>query len=205
MTPRKPKVKPMRAYADERLVDLVPTPTSGVPSPGPFDGGETRSSWPRAGKRALGLSVPWGSPAPEPEPEPTDWTAETVRVRFAEAMQILDRLPLGPTDRPSTKTGGTLPVVHSIASAYGYAQAESRVRPTAAEIDRMDDVLTWLWWIPAEWRKAVIGVARNVPLRRIAKVMRCSHTHVARLERKAVERIARRLMKRERARDLVDK
>jgi len=138
------------------------------------------------------VSSAW-EPGREPEPAVLSEIAEQVRHRFAEAMNILRRLPHGATDRPSTKTGATLPVIHSTAEAYGHWVITPKEPPTAEEISRMDATLEWLWWIPADWRKAVVGVAIGAPLRRIARRMGCSHEHVRKIERKGIERIARRV------------
>lgn len=187
------KAVPVRAYAGERMVDLPPIAPSGVEGDGPHLGELTEASWPHGDLRRRVRSRPW-SPSVEPEPEIVDWTAELVRRRMAEAMGVLDRLPLTSTDRPSrTLACWPLPVVHSIASAYNYGQVGARAVPTAEEIGRMDEALAWLGWIPADWRAAVAGVARTVPLRRIARIMKTHPEQVRRLERKGVERIARRL------------
>jgi hypothetical protein len=188
----KRKAPPVRAYAGGEMVDLPRIPASGVEGEGPHLGQPTEATFPARGKRALSWALPWVASVDE-QVEAVHWTAELVRGQIAEAMRVLDRLPLGPTDRPSTKTGGTLPVVHSITSAYGYNQVKARVAPSAVEIQRMEEILTWQWWMPRPWWLAVTGVARDVPLRRIARIMRCSHEQVRRLERKGVERIARRL------------
>lgn len=188
---RKPK-----AFADGQFVDLQQLPASGVE--GERVSLETEITYPARDYRQQPVRLRrkvhgYVEAPPEPLPDPVVGTAEYVRTRMAEAMQILKRLPYGKTDRPSTRTSAALPVVHSAVEAYGHWMPEVKNPPTAAEIDRMDECLAWLWWVPAEWRKAVAGVACEVPLRRIATRMRCSHEHVRRLERKGIERIARRV------------
>lgn len=126
-------------------------------------------------------------PGPPPERTPPVWTPELVRARLAEAMQILRRLPESATSRPSTQLVRWPEVVHDIAEAYGYGQAKAAVRPTPAEIGRLDETLPWLFLISSgQQRLAVIGVAMGLNLRVIARSFGCSHETVRQRERAGI-------------------
>lgn len=63
--------------------------------------------------------------------------------------------------------------------------------PAPPPADAPPAALGALVWRPAvRQRKAVVGVALGIPLRRIARGLGCSHTQIARLERQGIAAIA---------------
>jgi hypothetical protein len=161
----------------------------------------------RDGKPALLVAEsvrPWTEAAPDPaapiEPPPPparapeSWTAETVRARLAEAMRTLRRLPEDATTRPSTRLVRWPDVVHDAAESYGWRAARATVRPTPAEIGRLDETLPWLFLIQSgQQRLAVIGVAMGLNLRVIARTFGCSHETVRQRERAGIAALVRAL------------
>jgi len=124
---------------------------------------------------------------PVPDMPPAVWTEEQVRARLAEAMQVLRKLPEDATSRPSTQTVRWPEVVRDIAEAYGYGEARARLRPTPAEIGRLDQTLPWLFLIAdGQQRLAVIGVAMGLNLRVIGRTFGCSHETVRQRERAGI-------------------
>ncbi|MBP2233108.1 hypothetical protein J2847_006443 [Azospirillum agricola] len=123
------------------------------------------------------LEGPWGGSG--------GWTVETVREWLAEAMETLRACP---KDHPGGWRSSMPDVIHQAALAYGWSEARIRILPTPSELGRLDVVLQWLFLLEGiDQRKAVTAVAMGISLRRVAKALHCSHTHVATLERKAVE------------------
>jgi hypothetical protein len=115
------------------------------------------------------------------------WTPALVRGLVADAMATL-RLCRGDGPRPYRCA---LPdVVREAVTAYGWHDARVRLRPTMDQLGRLDDVLGWLFLLddPQE-RMALVGVAMGQSLRRVARLIGCSHTQVRILERRAVAAI----------------
>lgn len=112
------------------------------------------------------------------------WTADLVRDWLSEAMETLRTCP---TDLPTGGRSSMPPVVREAAVSYGWAQARVRLLPTPAALGRLDVVLRWLFLLDdVNQRKAVVGVAMGLSLRRVARSIGRSHTHVAKLERDGV-------------------
>ena len=134
------------------------------------------------------------APAPVPETPPAAWTPELVRARLAEAMQVLRKLPDDAGSRPSTQLVRWPEVIHDLAEAYGYGEARARLRPTPAEIGRLDETLPWLFLIAdGQQRLAVIGVAMGLNLRVIGRTFGCSHETVRQRERAGIAALVRAL------------
>lgn len=145
------------------------------PRRGPHTLTATVAPWtPAPGDEAL--EGPWGGSG--------GWTADLVREWLGEAMETLRSCP---TDHPGGCRSSMPDVVHQAALAYGWSEPTIRLLPTPAALGRLDVVLQWLFLLDdVDQRKAVVGVAMGVPLRRIGRALHRSHTHVATLERKAV-------------------
>lgn len=134
------------------------------------------------------------APVAVPQAPPATWTPELVRARLAEAMQVLRKLPDDASSRPSTQTVRWPEVVRDMAEAYGYGEAKARIRPTPAEIGRLDETLPWLFLIPdGQQRLAVIGVAMGLNLRVIGRTFGCSHETVRQRERAGIAALVRAL------------
>lgn len=134
------------------------------------------------------------APLPAPETPPQVWTPELVRARLAEAMQVLRKLPDDAGSRPSTQLARWPDVVRDLAEAYGYGEARARLRPTPAEIGRLDQTLPWLFLIAdGQQRLAVIGVAMGLNLRVIGRTFGCSHETVRQRERAGIAALVRAL------------
>lgn len=129
---------------------------------------------PASGDEAI--EGPWGSSG--------GWTPDLVREWLAEAMETLRACP---TDHPNGSCSSMPAVVRDAVVSYGWSQVQVRVLPTPAALGRLDVVLQWLFLLDdVEQRKSVVGVAMGLSLRRIARTIRKSHTHVATLERAAI-------------------
>jgi hypothetical protein len=143
---------------------------------------------------------PWRPAEPEPATAPPDptpaqgWTEERVRARLAEAMTTLRKLPVDPRARPSTQVVRWPDVVRDRAEAYGYSDAKTVTRPDAAQIQRLDEVLPWLFLIEdGKQRLAVVGVATGINLRAIGRTLGCSHETVRSRERAGIFALVRAL------------
>jgi hypothetical protein len=117
-----------------------------------------------------------------------------VRARLAEAMTTLRKLPTDPRARPSTQVVRWPDVVRDRAEAYGYSDAKTVTRPDAAQIQRLDEVLPWLFLIEdGKQRLAVVGVATGINLRAIGRTLGCSHETVRLRERAGIAALVRAL------------
>ncbi|QCO07569.1 DUF6362 family protein [Azospirillum argentinense] len=113
----------------------------------------------------------------------TGWTADVVRLWLRDAMETLHYCK---GDGPG-RTRSSLPTpVHDTMLAYGWQKARAPRQNTPAELAKLDVVLEWVRLFEPDTRKALVGVAMGLPLRKIARAIGCSHTQVANLERKAV-------------------
>lgn len=179
-----------RCYVTTDLADFPPVAVLQAPRqvsfPADAPGRRTTSTW-DAGTITMTVE-PW-RPAPgDPEQERSwggaGWTADLVRQWLSEAMETLRHCR---SDGPVGGRSSMPAVVHQAELAYGWAEATIRVLPTPAELARLDVVLEWIMLFDdLATRKALVGVAMGLPLRRIARSIRRSHTHVASLERAAV-------------------
>lgn len=162
-----------------------------VTYPMPIDGGagaRSATCWQLA--TVAEAVEPWrpapGDPALEgPWSGSGGWTADLVREWLAEAMETLRTCP---SDHPGGWRSSMPDVVRQAALAYGWDAPRIRLVPSPAALGRLDIVLQWLFLLDeVDQRKAVVGVAMGLSLRRIARTIGRSHTHVATLERRAVE------------------
>lgn len=129
--------------------------------------------------------------APDAAGTPAVWTADHVRGWITEALDTLSRLP---GDGPAGPRCALPPVVREAIESYGWQPTRVRQPVTLGESARLDSVLGWLFFLDdVQERRAVVGVALGVPLRRLARDMQLSHTTVSRRESAGIARILARL------------
>ena len=160
----------------------------------------TRVSWPITGidgkpYRRVALVRPWEPPPEEafdPETgEPRHWEPPQVRAYIRAAMEILQRLPRPKGGLPLGPRSAMPEVVRQVAESYGWEQARAVARPTAVEIDQLDRVLAWLWWLPDRRDLLIVSaVGMGLNLRAVGRMIGRDHRHVRRRELAALERIA---------------
>lgn len=120
------------------------------------------------------------------------WSEEEVRARIADAIDTLRRLPFPRNGAPPDHKVQWPDIVRSFWEAYGTASTKvTRVRPTAEAIDRMEDVLPWLFWVGDRKRRHVVMLrALGLGWRKIGCIVACSHETARYWERNAVRHIA---------------
>ncbi|RME95346.1 MAG: helix-turn-helix domain-containing protein [Alphaproteobacteria bacterium] len=104
-----------------------------------------------------------------------------VEDRFEEAARTLRRLPDPPGSGPKGYGPSWPEYIHEARHAYGYNDATMKIVPSAAEIARMEECISWLFlldpvdakiiWMRAEghrWRRVCIqvGLVRQTAWRR---------------------------------------
>lgn len=120
---------------------------------------------------------------------------DDVQERLQEACDTLRRLLFPRDGAPSTKIASSPNVVQDYWTAYARSEAKvTRVRPTMAEIDRMDVVLPWFYLIDGKLERRVVWL-RSVPLglRKVGRILGVSHEHVRELEGRAMRTLVERL------------
>jgi len=110
-----------------------------------------------------------------------EMTLIEVEDRFEEAARTLRRLPDPPGSGPKGYGSSWPEYIHEARHAYGYNDATMKIVPSAAEIARMEECITWLAlvdpvdakiiWMRAEghrWRRVCIqvGLVRQTAWRR---------------------------------------
>ncbi|MDO5606809.1 MAG: DUF6362 family protein, partial [Paracoccus sp. (in: a-proteobacteria)] len=75
------------------------------------------------------------------------FTPRDIEDRFEEAALTLRRLPNPPGSGPRGYGSAWPEYIHEAKHAYGYHEARMRVVPNPAEIQRMEECLTWLRWL----------------------------------------------------------
>ena len=127
---------------------------------------------------------------------PDLWTPELVKARLAEAADTLRRLP---SARIRARLTAWPDVVQSAATAYGYEAARTRpAAPAPDAISRMDETLSWLFWIGNDetgkaGRRLLWARALGVPWRRLEDMDGRSHVTLKRVHDRLLGDIARRL------------
>ena len=140
--------------------------------------------------------------------EPEDWrwpywTEQDVRARLVDMAETLKRLRF-PVNGAPTKRVTVWPEVlrpyweeHNNAKELGedVRNTLTRLNASAAQIERMDEVLPWLFYVKDPRHRAVVVLrAMDYSWRRIAeRVGICSHETARYWERAAVTRIAESL------------
>lgn len=87
------------------------------------------------------------------------WTRSMVEDRLEEAATTLKHLP-DPPGSGARGVGSSWPdYVREAWHAYGYHAARMRIVPSAAEITRMEECLTWMAWLSPDdarivWHRA---------------------------------------------------
>ena len=125
-------------------------------------------------------------------------TPREIEDQFEDAALTLRRLP-NPTGSGAKGYGHSWPeYVHDAKQAYGYEEARMRVVPSARDIQRMEDCITWLAyldpedarivWLRAEgirWRQVCIraGVVRSTAWRRWVASLLTIANHLNALEK----------------------
>lgn len=153
---------------------------------------------------------------------PRHWTEPEVRAYVADAAKTLSRLPfprhgapaglrinwpeVAPTTKQSRKNAWEETVAALEAGRAIAEEREPRQTPTPAQIDRMDIVLTWIYWLTDGRDRAVLLLrALGLSWRRIGQAVGCSHEHARELERRAIRQIIDGLNCNEGAKKVVDK
>ena len=124
------------------------------------------------------------------------WTEAQVQERLAEAAHTIRRMPLPKHGKPDDFHVSWPDVVYDWL-AYGWTPARAQgIRPTPAEVSRMDEVLQWLHWLTRDqrlivwaranhwgWRKleALDELERNGHGRREQQLRRIMHDGHARI------------------------
>jgi len=75
------------------------------------------------------------------------WTRDLVEAALEEAARTMRFVPDPPGSRPRGYGSSWPDYVRDPWHAYGYHAARAQIVPSAAEIDRMDEVLEWLAWL----------------------------------------------------------
>lgn len=133
------------------------------------------------------------------------WSREAVAERLEEAARTLKSLPARgcfpqglsarwpEPVRSFWETWNALPD-RGARKRYSEARLENRSVPGAAAIDRMDEALAWLTWVP-ERRKVRVLWARALGVRPtvLARTLGCHRDTVTVWQRQGLEAIARRL------------
>jgi len=122
-------------------------------------------------------------------------TAKYIRARLEEAADTLRRLPM-PREMGGLRGGkSTMPdYVQSAQEAYGYTQAEApRIPPSAEAIDRMDEALAWLRWLPEREGRLVWMRSMRIGWKRVTEEFHCDRTTAWRHYTAAIMVIAARV------------
>ena len=126
-------------------------------------------------------------------------TQARIRLLIQDAVGTLQRLP-GGKERYLGGLRSHMPnPIRSYWDSFGAEGYERprivRVWPDNGQIDRMDEILGWIYWLPElSMRRAVF--LRGIPLgwRRIGQMIECSHEKARYLEREGINRILERLV-----------
>lgn len=102
------------------------------------------------------------------------WTVTLVEERLREAAETLRMLP---AERPRGLRSAMPAPIRSAQEAYGWQEARVRpAPPSAAAIDRLDEVLSWMAWLDEEQIRVVWARANNAPWRPLCERLGCGRT-----------------------------
>lgn len=119
------------------------------------------------------------------------WTGKEVADRFEEAIYTMRRLP--PVRMQGYRTVWPS-VVYTEAEIMQQAKLPMRLGPpSAAAIDRLEEVFTWVSWLSVDVRKLVWMRAANMPWRVIGSKIGYSHTTAQREWLAAMVLLSKRL------------
>lgn len=126
-------------------------------------------------------------------------TPREIEDRFEEAALTLRRLP---TKDGPRRYGSSWPeFVRDARHAYGYHDVRIRIVPSAAEIQRMEEVLGWMKLIDDPVDRRIVWMrAENYPWRAVCREAGCVRSTAWRRWAAALLTIAKRLKKQARAR-----
>ncbi len=104
----------------------------------------------------------------------TKYTVDEINERIREAMKTLRSLP--DRNRPRDR-GVWWPDIPADWLGYGYTDARMmRIMPSARDIDRLDEVMTWMAWLPPKVGKLVAARAFDLPWRPLCERLGKSRT-----------------------------
>lgn len=107
------------------------------------------------------------------------WTVTMVEERLREAAQTLGGLS---ADRPRGFRSAMPAPIRDAREAYGWDEARPcPAPPTAAAIDRLDEVLGWMAWLDDEQVRVLWARAGGVPWRPLCLRLGCCRTKAWRL------------------------
>jgi len=124
-----------------------------------------------------------------------------IELRLREAVLTLKRVRGNGRDMPAGFTSSWPPVVHDW-QAYGGEAMKKRqedatnrpAAPTPGAIDRMDQALQWLWWVPNGSRIVVVARATGVSWGVLVKKTGHSQIEVRTRHKVAIETILEKLI-----------
>ena len=119
------------------------------------------------------------------------WTPRMVEDRIEEAAFTLRRLP---DPRLQQARSSWPPIIHEFHDAYGAEPARLRLGPpSAAAIDRMDEVLAWLMWVEPDEARLLWWRATRTPWKVIERRLGVCRTTAWRQWSFALIKIASRI------------
>lgn len=120
----------------------------------------------------------------------TEWTVETVAERFQEAAQIARRLP-------PVKVQGYVclwpEIVRKPWERYAIEEVHWRFPPSSQAIERMEDTMRWVVWLPEEERHLVWMRARGLRWKEICGRFGCDRTTAWRRWQAALQQVVDKL------------
>ncbi len=123
----------------------------------------------------------------------TEWTVETVAERFREAAQIAHRLP---PVRVQGYFNAWPDVVRQAWERNARDEVHWRFPPSPEAIERMEETMRWVVWLPEEMRHLVWMRAEKQAWRYICAHLGCDRTTVWRRWQKALQQIVDKLNQR---------
>ena len=105
-------------------------------------------------------------PADATPPEARQWSLSEIEARLDEAVDTLKRVPAPSIRRRVTRWPD---FVRDSYEAYGYGEIRLTLAPAAPDaIDRMDETLGWLRWLPRDAQRILWSRANGFSWRKIA-------------------------------------
>lgn len=121
-------------------------------------------------------------------------TLDEIEADLREAVRILRRTPFEKNSRPVHLRAAWPDVVREAADAYGYTKVRCRGGlPSPRELDRMDEVLGWLFWVEGSTRTVLFGRACDVSWRKLSAGLGFSLYNLRVIHQDGLAIIARRL------------
>jgi hypothetical protein len=121
-------------------------------------------------------------------------TPQDVEERIAEAARVVRMLPAEGHKPYRSAMPEPVRDRSDQLMAYGYNVTEVRIQATAQQIDRLDEVLGWVYeWLSTPERICVWAFAQGVRAGRVARKLHCNRSTVWRMRRRAYKLIAGRV------------